>query len=132
VKLFVEEAGTDAVQEATAAAQVVVTSHLTYVEAHAAFGRMHADGRLSDAAHDRTIGAFRSFWADVASVDVVREVIGRAASLATAHRLRAYDAVHLASALAVAAAGELEFSCWDGELRAAARNEALTLHPRSL
>jgi hypothetical protein len=37
------------------------------------------------------------------------------------HALSAYDAVHLAGALSFAAGEELEFACWDKELRGAAK-----------
>jgi hypothetical protein len=49
--------------------------------------------------------------------------------LAIRHELRAYDAIHLASASIVRQAEEVVFSCWDRELRAAAAAEDFELNP---
>ena len=56
----------------------------------------------------------------------------KAAEGARTHALRAYDAVHLAGAIAFAAGEELDFACWDKELRAAARKEGFPLVPERL
>jgi hypothetical protein len=52
-----------------------------------------------------------------------------AARLAEVHRLRAYDAVHLASAVILARrpGGETLFVSWDDQLDAAAAREGLRL-----
>jgi len=59
-------------------------------------------------------------------------VIRDATRAVTDHGLRAYDGVHLASALAFVQAERLTFACWDGELRKAARASGLTLLPDRL
>ena len=131
IKLFVREAGTDEVQSACAEAAVLVTSGLTYVETYSAFARMRADDRLSTGGYEERIASFRAFWTQLATV-AVDEVLGRAATLTSAHRrLRAYDAVHLASAVSLRAE-QLEFACWDSRLRAAAAVERLSLQPSAL
>lgn len=48
------------------------------------------------------------------------------------HSLRAYDAVHLAGALSFSTGEELDFACWDKELRKAAEKQGLTLVPEHL
>jgi hypothetical protein len=46
--------------------------------------------------------------------------------------LRADDAVHLAGAASFAAGEELDFACWDKELREAARKQSFVLIPQQL
>lgn len=62
-------------------------------------------------------------------VDVTEELLRDAARLAEAHRLRAYDAVHLASAVAFQArwGEDVTFASWDQDLQRAARREGLML-----
>jgi hypothetical protein len=55
-----------------------------------------------------------------------------AAESARKHSLRAYDAVHLAGALSFATGEELDFACWDEELRQAAQKQALSVIPKHL
>ncbi len=57
------------------------------------------------------------------------ELLARAAESARKHSLRAYDAVHLASALSFASGEELKFACWDKELRNAADDQGFILIP---
>ena len=56
-------------------------------------------------------------------------LIESAAGLVDVHALRAYDGVHLASAILAAAEIEIVFACWDAELRQAAQAEGLSLVP---
>jgi uncharacterized protein len=117
------------VQEAIEEADTVASSDLAYVEAVSAFARMRAGKRLTPANHRAKRREFEQFWAAVAGVEVSLELIERGARLAERHALRAYDAVHLASALLVREAEEVALSCWDKELRAAAGSEGLVLKP---
>lgn len=56
-------------------------------------------------------------------------LIHQAAELAERHRLRGYDALHLASALLLAGrlGEEMAFASWDDDLDAAAARQGLTL-----
>jgi uncharacterized protein len=62
-------------------------------------------------------------------VDVTDRLVHEAADLAETHRLRAYDALHLASALALRRQmdGPPMFASWDDDLDATARREGLPL-----
>jgi predicted nucleic acid-binding protein len=62
-------------------------------------------------------------------VEVSADIVLRAGRLAEQDALRAYDAVHLASALVVGEAEEVALSCWDDDLRDAAVSEGLALNP---
>jgi predicted nucleic acid-binding protein len=108
----------------------VVTSNLAYVETRSALARARAAGRLAAAVHRAKLREFSSFWSHVATVDVDDAVIEEAARLAERHVIRAYDAVHLSSAVQVGRAETVTFACFDEELRKAAARESLPLAPR--
>lgn len=81
------------------------------------------------------IRALEADWEHYLLVEVTDSVIREAGYLTEAHRLRAYDAVHLASASLVKnkLAEPLVFASWDADLEAAARRTGLEpLRGRSL
>lgn len=113
-----DEPGSDIAAELWDRADVVASNQLIYPEAHAAAAAAHRGGRI-DA---RTLrSAVRSIddlceELDVIGLDVV---LARAAGeLAERHALRAYDAVHLASAIAIEDP-DLVMATWDRDLAAA-------------
>jgi predicted nucleic acid-binding protein len=59
-------------------------------------------------------------------------LINLAAQIAREDALRAYDAVHLATAVSFAQDETLAFACWDRELREVAARRGLDLVPESL
>jgi len=65
-------------------------------------------------------------------VGVTGQLIHKAAETAESFQLRAYDAVHLASALTIAARLKtlVVFACWDAGLEEAARRAGLQLLTR--
>jgi predicted nucleic acid-binding protein len=116
------------VQEAVQGADAVASSDLAYVETLSALTRMRASKRLTAAAQRAKGQEFEEFWSATVGVEVSPDVIVRAGRLAEQHALRAYDAVHLASALLVREAEDVTLSCWDKELREAAAGEGLVLN----
>ena len=66
----------------------------------------------------------RAEWVSVTTPDVDGVTSRRAGELAGRHGLRGMDAVHLASAMLLAAADPI-FVTWDSDLRVAARAEGL-------
>lgn len=125
VKLYVEEEGAPVVRNAVAQAELVATAAIAYVEARAAFVRRRHEGGLSTAEYRRIIRDVDSDWARYLVVEVTGSLIRDAARLAEAHRLRAYDAIHLASAAAVhdRLAEPIMFASWDAGLEKVARRE---------
>jgi uncharacterized protein len=111
---------------------VVATSSLTYVEARAAFSRRRRAGDLSAGEHRHLIGELDSDWARYVRLEVSDGLIREAAVLADRHHLRAYDAIHLTSAVAARRqlGGEMLFACWDDGLTAAAAREGLQIARR--
>lgn len=127
VKLYVEEEGSASVRQAVERAEMVATSAIAYVEARAAFSRRHRERRLSSSDYRRMIREFDADWQHYISLEVTDSLIRKAAELAGTHALRAYDAIHLASAklLRERLKEPVLFSSWDSDLVAAARREDL-------
>lgn len=99
------------------------------VEARAALSRRKWAGHLSSPEHRRIVTTLTDEWDRFLRIEVDEPLVRAASSVAEGHRLRGYDAVHLASALAVAAnASEpVMFGSWDDALDAAARRTGLQL-----
>ena len=129
VKLYVDEEDARVVRNAVGQADLIATSALAYVEARAAFARRRREGGLSPGDHRRITRNLDRDWAGYLSVEVTDSVIRRGARLSETHRLKAYDAVHLASAaVAHGRLGEpFLFASWDRNLDRAARREGLEL-----
>ena len=143
VKLYAIEEHRDEVVRAVEEAAVVTSSLLCYPETRAAFARKEREGKWSGAQHDRATADFEADLTGYVLGDVTPEIAAHAAELARPHRLKAYDAVHLATALA--ARGVLEeayprthgevpglmFLTYDGTLGEAARGLGLATGPGS-
>jgi uncharacterized protein len=93
---------------------------------------MRKGRRLSPAQLNRALDDLEGVWSSVYSHAVNDALLAKAAESARAHSLRAYDAVHLSGALSFAAGEELDFACWDQELREAARQHGFALIPERL
>jgi predicted nucleic acid-binding protein len=131
VKLYVEEAGSSWVRRWVEASQVVGIAAIGYVEAKAAFARAVHGGRVVRRRHREMVADFEQDWSRYLVMDMSEPVIRHAGRLAEVHRLRAYDAVHLAAALHIRAraAEEVTFLGFDDELNRAAKAEGLALVP---
>lgn len=132
-KLYVEEEGSEDVRRQVAGATVVATSAVAYAEALAAFARKHRDGGLSEEEYGHVANDFRQEWTAYLAIDVSGAIIARAGDLTERHDLRGFDAIHLASALALrdrTGSGVL-FSCADERLNAAAAAVGLDIFGRN-
>jgi predicted nucleic acid-binding protein len=103
---------------------VWIASRLTYVESIRALSR--ATGPQSPAVEE-----LRLDWPSLEVVELSEAVAERASGLAVREGLRSLDAVHLASAFEVLAAG-LIFATFDGRLHASARRQGMQTLPDSL
>lgn len=119
-----------------AAVNTIVIAEVTLTEVVASFCRMARESppRLSLAERDQLITYFEALTSsDYVIAQINHAIFIRAAALCRAHPLRAYDAVQLATALAVRddhlAAGlpTTVFVCADSHLLAAATGEGLAV-----
>jgi predicted nucleic acid-binding protein len=111
VKLYAEEPGREEVQAAVEGAKVIAVSEIGYVEARSALARKEREGALSEEQHYATVEQlgldFREVYLSRPATGVTTGVTtgviiasaGEAARRhARRHALRAYDAIHLATA----------------------------------
>jgi predicted nucleic acid-binding protein len=125
VKLFLAEDGSEQAMTLFASAEVAITNALAFVEVRAALAAAVRAGRLEAGAFKTAKADLQTLWETFAVIDP-GAVLAAAADAAERYGLRAYDAVHLATALAVAA-GDLVFVCWDADLSAAASRAGLAV-----
>lgn len=122
-KLYVQEEGDERVMAVIEKTQAVVTSVITYTEVRAVFARRLRDGEVTEAEHMQMVTRFDEDWEGVNEVDVTPRVYRLAGSLVVAHpRLRAMDALQMASALEAKAHAELVFVTFDADLEAVAKS----------
>lgn len=127
VKLYLDEEGSDLIRQSVHDDSVVTTSLVAYVEARAAFNRHRP--KLSRPEYRRIVADLDADWDRYLRIDVNPGLARVAGGLAERHGLRAYDAIHLASALEAGnRLGALpRFACWDRALNAAAIREGLPI-----
>ena len=122
VKLYLDEAGSEAVRRAVADYDTRATSAIAYVEAKSALSRKFRMKELREHDYQKHKDEFERNWGNFASTDVDRSIIRRGGELVESFVLKAYDAIHLASAESVRRASQLgvTFACFDSSLSRAA------------
>lgn len=90
---------------------------------------MRKGNRLSPAKLRTALEELDAIWLTLDVHEVTDRLIHDAAKTARDHALRAYDAIHLAGALAFAEGEEIAFACWDNELSDAADKHGFALIP---
>ena len=137
VKLYADETGAEEIRSLT----VIAVSQLCRVEVPAALWRKQRLGELDSAAAQVLTAEFEAdfYGSDNApprfsAVAASTEVCEDAARLCAVHGLRGYDAVQLASAVAVRSAGggTETIAVFDRSLRQAAAAEGFALLPTEL
>jgi hypothetical protein len=134
VKLYADEPGYRPIR----ALELLVVSAIARVEVPSALWRKARTGELEDAAAGILVSEFElDFHGDPDSdprftiVSLTEPVLTQAAQEAARHALRAYDAVQLASALAVREIDPrcTHFACFDADPRRAASRAGFVLLP---
>lgn len=123
VKLFTDENAGEAAQVEAALEQSsdLASSAITHAEVCGVFARQLQQGRMSEETYWETRQAFEDNWQQVNIVEVSTAVSRIAADVLKAQEgLRAMDALHLASALALRQSTEIKFLTFDARLRDAA------------
>jgi uncharacterized protein len=112
------EDGAEIAAELWSAPVPAASSILSHPEGRAALAAARRAGRLGAAAHRRARDEFEALQSEMMLVGIDGQLARDAGELAEELGLRAYDAVHLASALALDT--EATFVSFDEELRRAA------------
>lgn len=122
------EDGSELAAELWSVAQPAVSSILSYPEARAAMGLARRLGRLTSRTHARAVEDFEEIHRELAIIGVDQGLAGRAGELAEELDLRGYEAVHLASALALDA-DVVTVVTWDRALGRAATQGGCAVAP---
>jgi predicted nucleic acid-binding protein len=126
IKLVMIEEGSDRADVLWDSSDMLVTSRLSYAEARAALAAARRSGRLSSRGLEQAKGGIEERFEELDQVEVTANLVRSAGELAEQHGLRGYDAVHLASALALETS-ELILVTWDGDLAKAGRRVGFDL-----
>ena len=127
-KLYVKEAGTEAVRTAMGDAEIVAISRIGNAEARAALARLLREKRTSSAEHRRRVVALNRDFDKLLVVDVTDLIVRSAGRLAESHGLRGFDAIHLASAAWLTKHYKpVRFLAFDDRLNLSARAAGLTM-----
>ena len=109
------------------------TSRLSYIECGAAVARARRDGRVESKPFAEMLLMLDETWQGVTVVEVDDDIAHAAVAITRDHPVRASDAIHLASALAVApTVGAITFACFDRRLWEAAGAFGMRRLPSSI
>lgn len=131
IKRYVQETGSQQVVEYFDQYPIIGATALTQAEMASAMSKAVRLGLVAEAEISMAWQDFLSHWPSFTRLPVSAGIVERAASIAWRHGLRAYDSLHLASALAWkdVLGDELVFACYDKNLLEAARKEGLQVWP---
>jgi predicted nucleic acid-binding protein len=134
VKRFVSEAGSGEVQNLVTGGEPVASATIAYAELYSGLTRRHREGMISQFQYRLVCRRFERDWTAFVKVELGAEILSSARSLIQRHGLRAFDAIHLASALGLQAAANepVVFVAADQRLlRAAAGERLATVNPEA-
>ena len=128
VKLYVREEDSPKVAELVRSSKATATSLIAYTEARAAFARRFREKAFTSAEYEQLVSALDRDWDNYLIVRVTRKLVRFAGELAEKHGLRAFDAIHLSSALTLdqELSTPIIFSSSDRRLQKASKLEDLT------
>lgn len=123
VKLYVQEAHSDAMQALAGEARMLAVSHIAWAEAMAAFARRVREQPADAVAIEALRMRLRADWPAYAVIEVTQPLVELAGDYADTFALRAYDSVQLASAriLQEGSSEVFQFACFDVRLQKAAK-----------
>lgn len=131
VKLVVDEEGSDLADRLWNDGDAILSSRLSYPEVCAALAAARRNRQLTAAQLHRASAQWEELWRGVRPVELRPDLAVRAGELAGRHALKASDAVHVASALAIGDPA-LVVAVWDRRLHAAVRAEGFAVAPATL
>lgn len=131
VKLVVDEVGSQSAAELWDGSDVVMSSRVAHPEVRAALAAARRSRRLDAAAYAQALSEWSELHEAMRLVELTRRVEQEAGDLAERHALSGFDAVHLASALAIAVM-PVVVATWDVRLHQAAQALELATLPGEL
>ena len=132
VKRFVTEKGSDLVSSMVGSGEPIGTAKIAYPEIFSGLARKRRASELSESDYALACQRFETDWSSYLRVDLLDEILTLARRLIERYPLRAFDAIHLASAMTLVRAVDetVTFVAADARLLHAAAGEGLpTLNP---
>jgi uncharacterized protein len=128
VKLLIrDEVGGALVRGIIGPANRTATSIVTYAESRAAIAAAVRGGRMDVVEGRQAVDTLDEIWSALVRLTVDEALVRLAGSLTDRHRLRGFDAIHLASALSLGV--DTAMVSWDKDLARAAHDEGLVTIP---
>lgn len=129
VKLYVAEEHSAEIRLAAARSDTVASSLIAYVETRGALSKRRRMKDITEGDFERAKRDFEREWSGVAVLSVDSDLMRHAAEFTEHLGLRAYDAVHLASAdrLHRDTQAPVSFACFDRALNRAAASLGIRL-----
>jgi len=128
VKLYIEEAHSEQVQNWAGDAEILATSKIAYPEMLSAISRRRREGDITSHHFEVMLAQLDTDWPNYATLNIDEKMAGK---LVIKHGLRGFDAVHLEAALALQTGSEqqlkIAFTSFDKKLNTAAAQEGLTV-----
>ena len=132
IKLLVDEPGADEARSAYAEADGVRTTVVAYVEATAALVRMRKGRRLTPTQLNRAQEDLENIWRGIFSHAVNDALLASAAETARNTRFAPTTPFTWPEPSPLRTGEDLDFACWDKELRKAAQKQSFALIPNHL
>ncbi len=131
LKRYFREHFSDAVIALWKSASHLVTSSVAYAETMASMYRKQREADLKVSLIENVVTSFSDDWQAFIRVEVNDDLNDLISGLVVRHPLRGFDAIHLASALAIhkRLPRDFVFACFDKALLTAARAEGLETFP---
>jgi predicted nucleic acid-binding protein len=99
IKRFVAEKGSERVRGMIEKEGPIATATIAYAEVHSGLARKKREGALSHGQYALICRQVESDWHAYVRMDLTGEVLSLARELVQRHPIRAFDAIHVASAL---------------------------------
>ena len=129
-KRYVREPGSVQVRDLFRRRRTVAVSRLAYAELAAAVARLSREGAVDSEARDEILRRLGTDFSALTVVEARRAIVERVPALVLRNPLRGFDALQLATALALHEdGGAVDFWSSDQRLVAAARSEGLRATP---
>lgn len=129
VKAFLVEKGTERTKRFLLKDDFTATATITYAEMYSGFSRKRREGGISANQSHVICQEFELYWPTCLHVELTSEILELARDLMKQHPLRAFDAIHLASAIQLkrGMAESITIIAADERLLQAAKAEALVV-----
>jgi uncharacterized protein len=131
LKLLILERGTDAMNAVWSRPDDSYASLLGYAELRSAIAAAIRAHRIRALRGADARGEVETVWRSLLGVDIDQALVRAAGDLADRHRLRAADAIHLASAIRIREQ-DTAFVTFDARLREAAASEGFLVLPETV